>query len=133
MRLMLLVTVLLPIGCAATATTPAERPSPASAEPTKLISDVAAWAICEHDGVEYIHLWSPGTPKSVFVIRAQDADPGFLETLRRELPCRSLAVELDLAPGTLEEAPTSVRSASIVEQEQIVNGVSHKIPATHGN
>jgi hypothetical protein len=128
---MLLATALLPIACAAT--TPAERPSPASAEPTRLISDVSAWAMYEHDGVQYLHLWSPGQPKSVFVIRAQDAEPGFLDTLQRELPCRSLAVELDLAPGTFQEAPTYVRSASILEQEQIVNGVSHKIPATHGN
>jgi len=131
MRLMLLLTALLPIACATT--TPADRPGPTSPAPTKLVSGVSAWAMYEHDGVQYLHLWSPGSPKSVFVIRAEDADPGFLETLQRELPYRSIVVELDLPPGRLDEAPTYVRSAAIVEQEQVVNGVSHKIPATHGN
>jgi len=132
MRLLLLAIALLPLACASTApTAPDVAPIPAATAPTTLGVGVAAWAEYEHDGVRYLHLWCPGAPKSVFVIRADDADPGFVETLRRELPQRpTLFVELAM-PATVAEAPTYVRSASIGEQEWIVDGVSHRIPATH--
>ena len=48
--------------------------------------EVSGWAAYDHEGENFIHLWSPGAPKSVFIVREADAPPGFLEAIRRSLP-----------------------------------------------
>jgi hypothetical protein len=74
---------------------------------------VSAWVAYEHDGERFIHLWSPGAPKSVFVVREADVPADFLATLERELPMTH-ALKVTVHPAqVVTEAPTYVDSVSV--------------------
>ena len=108
---------LLASGCA-TPSTPESRADVAM----PLTMTVSAWAAYESAGENYIHLWSLGVPKSVFVVRERDVSPEFLETLRREVPMtRGVSVAITRAAAVVE-APTYVRRAEISVLESASSG-----------
>jgi hypothetical protein len=88
-----------------------------SADPgvTPLGIEVTDWSTDEFDGEIYLHLWSHGTPKSVYQIPVSRLPPGFLEALRAKLPTRvGLPVEL-LLEGSLKETIVEVEAASVAQ------------------
>ena len=83
---------------------------PVRAAVPSLVTDITAWAAYDHDGETYVHLWSPGTPKSVYVANAADLPPSFLDELERQLPQQvGVPVQMALTEG-LRENPTWIRS-----------------------
>lgn len=71
---------------------------------------MTAWVAYDHEGETYVHLWAPGTPKSVYVIAESDLPGGFLATMRDRLPQGvGVPVQMTLA-DELRETVTPVRS-----------------------
>ena len=92
MKFLLLSTTAAVIGCSSTDQGEAGQcrvPRVAGTEDAAQVPlniEVAGWAAYAHEGENFIHLWSPGAPKSVFIVRETEAPPGFLESIRRSLP-----------------------------------------------
>jgi hypothetical protein len=88
-------------------------PQGAVAAGVPLAMKVTAWAAYTDGGENYIHLWSPGAPKSVVVVRERDVSKDFLATLRREVP-ETHGVMVTIPGGqALVESPTYVTNAQI--------------------
>ena len=110
--------LLFACGCSTTNVTRTETPCCSTcleetADGIPLTVTVSAWVAYEHDGERFIHLWSPGAPKSVFVVRESDVAADFLATLERELPMTHALKVTVHAAHALTEAPTYVDTAAV--------------------
>lgn len=112
-------TVALAGGCAA--------PEHDAAREMTLGATVTGWAAYEHDGQTYVHLWSPGQPKSVYLVPESSLPEGFLDELKSRLPQFPGVPVLLTLSEKLKEAPTLASSVALAGDQ----GSSGAMPSAH--